>query len=66
MKMKELRTKSPVELDKLLTDKERELFTLQMELATRKIKTHSDIPKAKRLIARIKTLQNEPKEEDHA
>ena len=56
-KMKELRGMSEEQLTLTLKDTEKHLFQLRFQSATDRLETPSEIRKAKRDIARIKTLQ---------
>ena len=57
--MKELRGMSDEQLGLTLKDTEKHLFQLRFQSATDRLETPSEIRKAKRDIARIKTLQRE-------
>ena len=58
-KMKEFRGMSDEQLSLALKDTEKHLFQLRFQSATDRLETPSEIRKAKRDIARIKTLQRE-------
>jgi large subunit ribosomal protein L29 len=58
-KMKEFRGMSDEQLALALKDTEKHLFQLRFQSATDRLETPSEIRKAKRDIARIKTLQRE-------
>ena len=58
-KMKEFRGMSGEQLDLTLKDIEKHLFQLRFQSATDRLETPSEIRKAKRDIARIKTIQRE-------
>ena len=58
-RMKEFRGMSEEQLTLALTDTEKHLFQLRFQSATDRLETPSEIRKAKRDIARIKTLQRE-------
>ncbi len=58
-KMKEFRGMSDEQLSLTLKDSEKHLFQLRFQSATDRLETPSEIRKAKRDIARIKTLQRE-------
>lgn len=58
-KMKEFRGMSEEQLALALKDTEKHLFQLRFQSATDRLETPSEIRKAKRDIARIKTLQRE-------
>lgn len=59
MKIKEIREKSPVELQKLLKDLQKELFHLRFQLAINQLENPARINTVKKDIARIKTIQRE-------
>jgi len=54
-----LRSLSDEELAVKLEDTYRQLFTLRLRLSTRQHANHRELPKARHLIARIKTFQRE-------
>jgi large subunit ribosomal protein L29 len=58
-KMKEFRGMSDEQLSLALKDTEKHLFQLRFQSATDRLETPSEIRKAKRDIARIRTLQRE-------
>lgn len=58
-KMKEFRGMSDEQLALTLKDTEKHLFQLRFQSATDRLETPSEIRKAKRDIARIKTIQRE-------
>jgi large subunit ribosomal protein L29 len=58
-KMKELRGMSDEQLGLTLKDTEKHLFQLRFQSATDRLETPSEIRKAKREVARIKTVQRE-------
>jgi large subunit ribosomal protein L29 len=58
-KMKEFRGMSDEQLSLTLKDTEKHLFQLRFQSATDRLETPSEIRKAKRDIARLKTLQRE-------
>jgi large subunit ribosomal protein L29 len=58
-KMKDFRGMSDEQLSLALKDTEKHLFQLRFQSATDRLETPSEIRKAKRDIARIKTLQRE-------
>ena len=58
-KMKEFRGMSEEQLSLALKDTEKHLFQLRFQSATDRLETPSEIRKAKRDIARLKTLQRE-------
>ncbi len=59
MKIKEMRALKTEELSKRLETAHEELFDLRLRLAIKKLVNHREIPRAKREIARIKTLIRE-------
>lgn len=59
MKVEELRTLSPVELAKQLEITHEELFNLRFKAVTKQLVNHREIPRVKKTIARIKTVQRE-------
>lgn len=59
MKAKVWREKSVGEREKALLELQDKTRTLRFDIATRETKTHSDYRKAKKDIARLKTIQNE-------
>lgn len=59
MKVEETRKLSAEELTKQLEEAHRELFNLRFQLATNQLTDYSGIRKARRNIARIKTIIRE-------
>ena len=59
MKTSELQNMSDEQLAMTLGDTEKHLFQLRFQSATDRLETPSEIQKAKRQIARIKTLQRQ-------
>ena len=59
MKASDLRNMSDDQLALTLTDTEKHLFQLRFQSATDRLETPSEIKKAKRDIARVKTLQRQ-------
>jgi len=59
MNLKEMRTKSPEDLNKELLDLRRAQFGLRMQQATQQLNNTSELAKMKRNIARIKTILND-------
>jgi large subunit ribosomal protein L29 len=55
LKAKEVRALSDKELVKQIEAVQKEYFDLRFSAATKQLKNHRDIPKAKKTIARIKT-----------
>ena len=59
MKASELRQKNGAELDKELLDLRRAQFSLRMQIATQQLTNTSQLGKARKDIARVKTIQCE-------
>jgi large subunit ribosomal protein L29 len=59
MKAKDIRGKSPVELDKELTDLLKAQFNLRMQKATQQLANTGQIKSVRRDIARVRTLMRE-------
>jgi len=59
LKVKEIRALSDVELVKQLEAAHQELFNLRFRLATKQLVNHREIPRAKKKIARLKTMLRE-------
>jgi large subunit ribosomal protein L29 len=59
MKPVELRAMSDEQLELQLRDTVKNLFHLRVQSATERLETPSEINKAKRQVARIKTIQRE-------
>lgn len=59
MDTKELREMTAAELEQALDDTEKELFDLQTQKVTGQLEDLSQLRSLRRMIARIKTLQNE-------
>ena len=59
MKPAELRAMSNEQLELTLRDTIKNLFHLRVQSATERLETPSEIKKAKREVARIKTIQRE-------
>jgi len=59
MKLSEMRTKSDVEIQGELLTLRKMQFSLRMQVATQQLNDNSQIGKARKDIARIKTLQHE-------
>ena len=59
MKLAEIRELNDVELAKQLEEVHQELFNLRFRLATRQLVNHRELPRAKKTIARIKTIIKE-------
>jgi large subunit ribosomal protein L29 len=54
-----IRELKPKELSKQLEDAHQELFNLRFRLSTRQLANYSEVRKAKKKIARIKTVMRE-------
>jgi len=61
LKKEEIRSLSDTELAKRLEEARQELFNLRFRLATRQLVNHRELPKVKKRIARMKTIQRERK-----
>ena len=59
MKADEIRAFSDEELSKRLQEAHQELFNLRFRLATRQLVNHRELPKVKKRIARMKTIERE-------
>jgi large subunit ribosomal protein L29 len=59
LKVEEMRALSTQELEKQLEAVHQELFNLRFRLATRQLVNHREIPRAKKEIARLKTILKE-------
>jgi len=59
LKVEEIRALSSKELVKQLEEAHQELFNLRFRLATKQLVNHREIPRAKRKIARLKTIIRE-------
>jgi len=59
LKIAEIRELNDVELAKQLEEAYQELFNLRFRLATRQLVNHREIPRAKKTVARIKTIMKE-------
>jgi large subunit ribosomal protein L29 len=59
MKTEELRGMTDEQMELTLKDEVKNLFHLRVQSATERLETPSEIRKAKRQIARIKTLQRQ-------
>ena len=58
-KTEEIRKLTDVDIAKELEEAYRRLFSLRLQSETRQITNHRELPAAKRLIARLKTIQRE-------
>jgi large subunit ribosomal protein L29 len=61
LKLTEIRALSAEELAKQLEAVHQELFDLRFRLATRQLVNHREVPRAKKEIARLKTIMMERK-----
>lgn len=59
MKTKELREKTPAELNQELLSLLKAQFSLRMQKATQQLKNNSQLKKVRREIARVRTILNE-------
>ncbi|MFC2047417.1 50S ribosomal protein L29 [Chloroflexota bacterium] len=59
MKVEEIRALGPGELAKQLEEAHQELFNLRFRLATKQLVNHREVPRARKKIARLKTLIKE-------
>jgi large subunit ribosomal protein L29 len=58
-KTEEIRKLSDVDLETELEEAYRRLFSLRLQNETRQITNHRELPAAKRLVARLKTIRRE-------
>ena len=58
-KTEEIRKLSDADLAKELEEAHRRLFSLRLQNATRQLANHRELPKVRRLIARLKTIERE-------
>jgi large subunit ribosomal protein L29 len=59
LKVEEARTLSDEELRKKLEESYKEFFDLRFRAATKQLKNHRELPRAKKKIARLKTVIQE-------
>lgn len=59
MKANELRTKSPEELQKELSELMRAHFSLRMQIATQQMNNTAQLRRTRRDIARVRTVMNQ-------
>ena len=59
MKNEEIRARSDEELAKRMEEAYQELFNLRLRSATKQLANHREIPRAKKEIARMKTIIRE-------
>jgi large subunit ribosomal protein L29 len=60
-KTAEIRELSDEDLEEELEEAYRRLFALRLQNETRQISNHRELPRAKRLVARLKTIRHERK-----
>jgi large subunit ribosomal protein L29 len=58
-KTQDVRKLSDADLAKELEEVHRRVFSLRLQTETRQIANHRELPRARRLVARIKTVQRE-------
>ena len=58
-KTEEIRKPSDVDIEKEVEEAHRRLFSLRIQSETRQLTNHRELPAAKRLIARLKTIQRQ-------
>jgi large subunit ribosomal protein L29 len=58
-KVEEIRKLSDADLAKELEEAYRRLFTMRLQTETRQLTNHRELPRARRQIARLKTVQRE-------
>jgi len=58
-KTEDIRKLSDEEVAKELEEAHRRVFTLRLQSQTRQLANHRELPSARRLIARLKTIQRE-------
>ena len=59
MKIEEIRALADTELSKRLEEAHRELFNLRFRASTRQLANHREIPRVKKIIARLETVLRE-------
>lgn len=59
MNLKDMRAKSPEDLNKELLNLRREQFSLRMQIATQQLTKTTELPRVKREVAQIKTILTE-------
>jgi len=59
LKKEEIRSLTDAELTKRLEEAHQELFNVRFRVATRQLANHRELPKVRKRIARIKTIQRE-------
>jgi len=65
MKASELREMNPDEMERVLSDKQTQLFTIRSQAVTEKIENSKGISNIKRDIARVKTVIRENQLKGH-
>jgi len=58
-KTQDIRNLSDVDLDKEMEEAYRRLFSLRLQTETRQLANHRELPAARRVIARLKTIKRE-------
>jgi len=58
-KTQDIRKLSDADLDKELEEAYRRLFSMRLQTETRQLTNHRELPAARRLIARLKTIRRE-------
>lgn len=58
-KTEDIRKLSDADLAKELEEVRRRVFSLRLQTETRQIANHRELPRARRLVARLKTIQRE-------
>ncbi|MDP2675601.1 MAG: 50S ribosomal protein L29 [Dehalococcoidia bacterium] len=58
-KTQDIRKLSDVDLDKEMEEAYRRFFSLRLQTATRQLANHRELPAARRVIARLKTIKRE-------
>jgi len=59
LKKEEIRSLNDAELVKRLEEAHQELFNLRFRLATRQLVNHRELPRVRKRIAKMKTIQRE-------
>ena len=58
-KTQDIRNLSDVDLEKEIEEAYRRLFSLRLQTETRQLANHRELPAARRVIARLKTIKRE-------
>ena len=58
-KTQDIRNLSDVDLEKEIEEAYRRLFSLRLQTETRQLTNHRELPPARRLIARLKTIKQQ-------